>query len=380
MTTLSCIFKRRTVWYYKRGKQGRSGYLYITLRTGSRRLAEERQKSLDQEYWLKTNCPGIYIQDLIERNGVTLEEVVGLIVNSNVGSHKVSILGGFQEWLSQLTFSSDANRKHKTNNINKIGKWFSNLFSDKLIHEISFVHVNRFIKWMDEELGLAKRTQSDNLSILRQFYKWAVLHYGLKKNPTIDGVLKIIQKDSDKIEIPGVLLFNTIDKVGCALYERMSKHGDTYYNKKIGFGDPNNARKDQIFWTLIAFTGAWPVDAMNMIPDDFIGHSRRRKSNIKVKYIMVPQLAKFGSDLFGIFHSKSERDYSGKRFKILTGYTLKNIRTFFLNEMHKELKDTELKAVAGHTPDSKTLDKSYLNADTNAIESALQLYGEKFLG
>lgn len=376
MTTLSHIFKRRgNVWYYKRGNHGYPGYLYKSLNTGNRRLAEERQKSLDQEYWLKTNCPGIYIQDLIERNGVTLEEVVNLIVNSNSGSQKVSILDGFKEWLDQLTFSSEANKKHKTNNINKIGKWFSDLFPDEKVHEISFTHINKFIKWMDESLGLAKRTQSDNLSILKQFYSWAVLNYGLKQNPTTNGVLKIVQKEADKVAIPGKILFSTIDSLSSKLYKDMELSGNNF-----GFSNPDNARKDQIFWTLIAFTGAWPVDAMNMKPDDFSGHSRRKKSNIKVKYVMVPQLAKFGSDLFGIFHSKSERDYSGKRFKVLTGYTLKNIRTFFLNEMHKELKDTELKAVAGHTPDSKTLDKSYLNADTDAIETALQLYGEKFLG
>ena len=126
MTTKSHIFKRKrsnpkykTIWWYKRGMHGKPDYLCVSLSTSNRKLAEERQKNLDQEHWLKTNCPGIYIQDLIDRNGVTLEEVVDIIINSNVSGRKTSILDGFKEWLDQLTFSSDANRKHKTNNINK---------------------------------------------------------------------------------------------------------------------------------------------------------------------------------------------------------------------------------------------------------------------
>jgi len=315
---------------------------------------------LDQEHWLKVNCPGLYIQNLLDEKGVTLDDLI-LSLNDRTISKNVdlTLVAAGVEFLEQEIFETDSTEKQKTHRIDLV---VDGLGRTKSVSEISTRDLNIWQKSLKSKY--APSTRHTYMRVAKELFAYLSNTYGID-NPC-DNAKAVSVPVKVHSSIPTKLLMDTINNVDPGSYEILAEE-----YPKFAFTE-ENARKDQIFWTLLAFTGASPIDACNITPSDFEGISQRQKSNIRVKYVLVDQLAKFGGDLFNIFTGRGQYSNSGKRFKVLTGFTFKAIRRFFLNELESKLARRDLKALAGHSEKSNVLDTNYLNADESAMEKGVR--------
>lgn len=375
----SRLEKRGKVWWYASGS--RNDRIRKSLGTGNKHIAEERQRALDQESWIKENCPGIYIQELLDRSKINFEDVVSYIKDS--GSTVVSItLQKFAEsWLDGIEFKTPKTEKTKRQRVKTFISFFG---KDVTVDQVTATDVNGFLAKLLAD-NYAESTRQSYLTVIKEFFSVATERYNLPLNPAKSTeTTKIKVKATPKDPISGELLFKTIARTTVELYRKLSK-----LHPKRGFTS-ESARKDQAFWSIMAYTGVAPIDASSLQPGDFenFGKARTKVENnhsVSVYLVRVKQLLKFGDDIFGIWSKKpSTRDsqigQSRERFKILTdGWTFKAIRLFYLNELEEEGANRKtIKGLVGHSENSLTADKYYLRGKESEMKQASQSLADKY--
>ena len=357
----SHIYKRGRTWWYQRGRQ--PNRVRLSLNTKNKTIAEERQRSLDQEFWLKENCPGLYVQGLLEKHNITLDELI-LALNDRVIGKVVDITleEASEQFLSELTFEKDATKKNKYRQIRKMVKY---LDGTRKISEITERDINLLLKDLKEVDGMRPATRKTHQTALKQMFRALAKRYDIK-NPCED-VKNVKVPNEVKKAIPEKLLFDTIRNNTPELYVELAKK---HRGSKVYF-NPEFAEKDKIFWTLIAFTGMNVGDAHKVTKADFEQVNHREKTGEIRMLCMVDQLAEYGDDLFNIFTLDQARR-SSRRFSLITGWTLSSVRKWYANKIVPILPQRDAKVLMGHSQQSNALNTNYLRPDNEMISKKMQ--------
>lgn len=136
---------------------------------------------------------------------------------------------------------------------------------------------------------------------------------------------------------------------------------------------------DKMFWTMLAYTGMSEIDTPLVTKDDFErGYFKRHKTSVRFAIWLHPEIAKFGDAIFGLYPAKHHRDDSGRRFKKITGWTLKSIRKTFASNLLTQFKSADdAIAYTGHT-NVKTLIEHYATVDPKEAQSTIaQMFSAK---
>ncbi len=357
----SHITKRGKIYWYVRGS--RSKRFRTSLNTKNKTIALERKRMLDNEFWMEENTPETMVRHIMAEKGVSLNQLLdGLRSGGLRQGSDITLQVASEVFFSELTFEKEATKKH---NLKRIQKVVDHIGKDLMISDIDEGHINILMKKLKEVDGYSPSTRKNHQTMANKMFRHFAKRYGIV-DPTVDvKSVKVVQKV--KRAIPGDLLFETIDNNTPELYVELSElhKGSGVYFK------PEHARKDKLFWTLIAFTGMNVIDAYQVKKEDFTQANYREKSGELRILVLVDQLAKYGDEIFDIF-TYDQAKKSSRRFSKITGWNLKSVRKWYANKIVPILPERDVKPLMGHSANSKALNTSYLLADRDKISEKMQ--------
>lgn len=317
------IYKRKTSSYYWVTFMEGSTQIRQSLKTSSKKIASELVSEMEKQRFLLAN--GIAVAKVTNSTlGQLVDDYVSNVVDQSANAQSTkqrdrAVIKCFTDFIKPSTFLVD----------------------------IKETNINRYVS-MRLASGKAQVTVAKDRSILTKLFEYGKKDpYSLTVNP-----FSWSQKAKDLSTITEIKPPVPWDKIHFAI-----ENADRV--------------EDKMFWSILAYTGMQPNDAMKVTQDDFErGYYFRNKSKVKFYLFYHPEIKKYGEDAFGFYTTKSHSDKSGKRFKKLTGFTQGAMRRQFATTISDKVGGEKAIEYTGHT-NTKTLKKHYWTQSDKVIREVL---------
>ena len=315
-------------------KRKRSGYYWVTFMEGGTQIRQS----------LKTSSKKIASELVgeMEKQRFLLENGIAVTRVTNIKLGELEL-----DYIENVVNLSKNKETTKQRDRSVIAFFTGFLGKGLYLVDIKETHINKYIS-MRLDSGKTEVTVAKDRSILTKLFEYGKKEpYSLTVNP-----FSWSQKAKDLSTITEIKPPVPWDKIHFAI-----ENADRV--------------EDKMFWSILAYTGMQPNDAMKVAQDDFErGYYFRNKSKVKFYLFYHPEIKKYGKDAFGFYTSKSQADKSGKRFKKLTGFTQGAMRRQFATTISDKVGGEKAIEYTGHT-NTKTLKKHYWTQSDSMIREVL---------
>lgn len=224
---------------------------------------------------------------------------IRLGIESATVENKMNVEDLFIEFTKKvLVGKNDKYRKQLYPMLNKMNE----VHGSKPLNSIKYQHLVEFKTNLLK--NFTRKTVHNYLSANKEMFQYAVNCDYILKNP-----FDALKFPSKKPEKPRVGLEKAVIHKAIELTKTFNWVG---YNKF-----PDLRKKDEIYWSIMLYTGMRRNDAGNLTHQKVYGSLIQEKSTSSRKIVLVDKLLKYGDKIYNIYSTKRKQDLSLVRYKAI---------------------------------------------------------------